>query len=109
MKSIATSSPAATSASAESFWRSSRSVSGVLSSRRENNPMLKSPPQKLDFTIAKIDGLFVAPEPRADGLAAIMVIRDHLGGKASIGLMANALQELNVALIENSPRTPGTP
>ncbi|MBI1202583.1 MAG: hypothetical protein GC182_08735 [Rhodopseudomonas sp.] len=62
----------------------------------------------LQFTIAEVLALAVDPHPSED-LAAFMTVRSYDGHEFSIGLGPKAVETLVVALIENSPRTPGTP
>lgn len=69
---------------------------------------LSEAPKRLDFLIARIEGLFVRHKA-PDDVVAIMVISDHLGGKATIGMTSEAMQTLTEALVQHSPRTPGTP
>lgn len=63
---------------------------------------------RLDLTIAEILNFAVREKPDAD-LAAIIKFRSHDGGIFSFGIGPKALETLVLALIENSPRTPGTP
>lgn len=63
---------------------------------------------RLDFTITEILNFAVREKPDAD-LAAIMKVRSHDGAEVMLGIGPKALETLVTALIENSPRTPGTP
>lgn len=46
---------------------------------------------------------------KSNGLAAVFSARMDDGQYVTMGLETQALEELCKALIENSPRTPGTP
>ncbi|HEY4775486.1 MAG TPA: hypothetical protein VIH40_11770 [Xanthobacteraceae bacterium] len=63
---------------------------------------------RLDLTIAEIVEFAVNPMAVPD-LAAVMTCRSHDGAIVSFGIGPKALATLVSALIENSPRTPGTP
>lgn len=67
------------------------------------------PMVKVDFMIARIENLGV-PEHVPDGaIACLMSVVSIEGVHAKIGLSREALETLTAALIEKSPRTPGTP
>jgi hypothetical protein len=64
----------------------------------------------IDFTATAIEKLMVnrSPDPSVV-LRAVMVVRSDEGERVTIGWTREALEELTRALIEISPRTPGTP
>ncbi len=60
--------------------------------------------------ILRIENLLVSQEPeKSNGVAALFSAKMTDGEYVTIGLSPEALEELCKALIENSPRTPGTP
>lgn len=60
--------------------------------------------------ILRIRNLMVSKDPsKSNGVAAMFSATMSDGESVAIGLSAEALEELCRALIENSPRTPGTP
>ena len=62
------------------------------------------------MVIASIADLRVSPDPeKTDGIAAIFEAQFDDGEKHHLGLSTEALQQLCMALLENSPRAPGTP
>lgn len=59
--------------------------------------------------ILRIEHLIVHTQPRPDMAAAAFLATMVDGVKIPIGLTAEALEDLCRALVDNSPRTPGTP
>jgi hypothetical protein len=60
--------------------------------------------------ILRIENLVVAKDPsKMNGVAAMFRATMTDGVSVPIGLSPEALEELCRALIDNSPRTPGTP
>jgi hypothetical protein len=60
--------------------------------------------------ILRIENLLVSQNPSdTNGVAALFSAKMTDGEYVTIGLSPEALEELCKALIENSPRTPGTP
>jgi hypothetical protein len=60
--------------------------------------------------ILRIENLMVFRDPlTSNGVAALFAATMTDGVKVTIGLSPEALEDLCEALIENSPRTPGTP
>lgn len=64
---------------------------------------------EIDFVIARIGDLRVNVEGTPDELACIMTMISQAGEQASVGFSREAFEELVRALVENSPRVPGTP
>jgi len=60
--------------------------------------------------ILRIENLLVSKDPSTtNGVAALFSARMVDGSTVTIGLSPEALEELCQALIDKSPRTPGTP
>jgi hypothetical protein len=60
--------------------------------------------------ILRIENLKVSPDPsKTNGVAALFSARMIDGSSVTMGLSPEALEEFCKALIDNSPRTPGTP
>jgi hypothetical protein len=60
--------------------------------------------------ILRIENLMVSKSPStSNGVAALFSATMTDGEKVTMGLSPEALEEFCRALIENSPRTPGTP
>ena len=64
---------------------------------------------KVDLMIERIDELRVHTAAAAGALACLMDVVSDRGEKLRLALSRAALEKLCTALIENSPRTPGTP
>jgi hypothetical protein len=60
--------------------------------------------------ILRIENLKVSQDPsKTNGVAALFDARMTDGSKVTMGLAPEALEEFCRALIDKSPRTPGTP
>jgi hypothetical protein len=68
------------------------------------------PVVKVDLWIEAIEDLAVPPGAGPEGaIACLLRVRFVDGQRATIGLSRQALETLCNGLIENSPRSPGTP
>lgn len=64
----------------------------------------------MGILILRIENLVVSKDPSTtNGVAALFSARMTDGSAVTMGLSPEALEELCQALIDNSPRTPGTP
>lgn len=72
--------------------------------------MAETPMMRIEFTIAGIEQLRVRETPLLkEGIVGVMTVRSIEGERMNIGITIAAMEELCRALIDNSPRTPGTP
>jgi hypothetical protein len=68
------------------------------------------PVVKVDLLIEAIEEFAVPPGAEPEGaIACLLEVRFVGGQRATIGLSRPALEALCNVLIDNSPRTPGTP
>jgi hypothetical protein len=64
----------------------------------------------MGMLIVRIENLLVSKDPsKTNGTAALFSAVMTDGSVVTMGLSTEALEELCRALIDNSPRTPGTP
>lgn len=66
-----------------------------------------TPELLINMLIVKVEAM--GAHTRATDCAFVMKVRTSVGESLTIGLSAEALAEFCTALLDSSPRTPGTP